>query len=113
MTDYCGNEFYPIEMDRLILMLHTAKPACFEYRFNLIMDTIQVIFYDKTGNRIGDAVCHAGSYGHEHGLIEIMGFGVRDENGEEEVLGYLTAEEVLNRAIKFVIEKDYGFEDKF
>lgn len=36
-----------------------------------------------------DAVCHEGSYGHERGLIEIM------SAFEEDVVGWLTAEEAL------------------
>lgn len=39
-----------------------------------------------------DAICHNGSYGHERGLIEVMGL---PQCGDD-VLGYLTAEEILN-----------------
>lgn len=38
-----------------------------------------------------DAICHEGSYGHERGLIEVMGL----PQCEGDVIGYLTAEEVL------------------
>lgn len=38
-----------------------------------------------------DAICHNGSYGHEKGLIEVMGLPQCDGD----VIGYLTAEEVL------------------
>lgn len=38
-----------------------------------------------------DAVCHKNSYGHENGLIEIMGL----PQCNDDVIGYLTAEEVL------------------
>lgn len=38
-----------------------------------------------------DAICHNGSYGHERGLIEVMGL---PQCGDD-VIGYLTAEEVL------------------
>lgn len=40
-----------------------------------------------------DAVCHAGSYGYEQGLLEIMGIICPDHD----VLGYLTAEDVIKR----------------
>lgn len=43
---------------------------------------------------VSDAVCHDGSYGREKGLLEIMGL-VEDE--EDDVEGYLTAEEVFMR----------------
>ena len=38
-----------------------------------------------------DAICHNGSYGHERGLIEVMGLPQCDND----VIGYLTAAEVL------------------
>lgn len=38
-----------------------------------------------------DAICHSGSYGHEKGLIEVMGL----PQCQDDVIGYLTAEEVL------------------
>lgn len=42
-----------------------------------------------------DAICHRGSYGHEKGLLEIMGSIVRNE--EDSVEGYLSAEDILSR----------------
>ena len=42
-----------------------------------------------------DAVCHSGSYGHEKGLLEIMGTIVQAV--EDDVEGWLTAEEILQR----------------
>lgn len=41
----------------------------------------------------GDIVCHGGSYGGKDGLWESMGF----DWDEEDVTGYLTAQEVINR----------------
>ena len=38
-----------------------------------------------------DAICHNYSYGHERGLIEVMGL----PQGGNDVIGYLTAAEVL------------------
>lgn len=43
-----------------------------------------------------DAICHSGSYGHERGLIEIMGSIVNPDAGDE-IEGYLTAEDILSR----------------
>jgi hypothetical protein len=42
---------------------------------------------------ICDAVCHSGSYGHEEGLLEIMGLTHNDDSVE----GWLTSEEVFDR----------------
>lgn len=42
-----------------------------------------------------DVICHYGSYGYEDGLLEVMGTPVlRDD---EDVCGYLTAENVIER----------------
>ena len=41
----------------------------------------------------GDIICHEGSYGGDDGLWESMGFDWDDED----VTGYLTAEEVIDR----------------
>ena len=43
-----------------------------------------------------DAICHSFSYGHEDGLLEIMGILVDKEVGDT-VEGCLTAEEILKR----------------
>ena len=42
-----------------------------------------------------DAICHRGSYGHEKGLLEIMGSIV--QNDDDDVEGYLSAEDILLR----------------
>ena len=53
-----------------------------------------------------DAVCHKDSYGHEEGLIEVMGCIVDDD--EDDVEGWLTAEEILAR----VDGEDYSEEEE-
>lgn len=58
-------------------------------------DGMQVC-YPSRENQVSDAVCHSGSYGHEHGLLEIMGLVNEDEVGDS-VEGWLTAEEVCAR----------------
>ena len=46
-----------------------------------------------------DAVLFPGSYGYEKGLIEICGSIVQNE--DDDVEGYLTAEEILSRVRPF------------
>ena len=43
---------------------------------------------------VSDAACHSGSYGHEKGLLEVMGLVDESEVGDS-VEGWLTAEEVF------------------
>lgn len=80
-------EKYSIEMDKLAEGLE-LKNIPFTYK-NLY-DGFQI----KTDN--WDAVCHGFSYGSDEGLLEIMG-DIVSEECEDEVEGYLTAEEILNR----------------
>lgn len=56
-----------------------------------------VIVYSND-KRIFDAICHYGSYGYHNGLLEIMGSIVSEEDGDQ-VVGYLTADDVVERII--------------
>ena len=50
-------------------------------------------WYPNQKRPVCDAICHWGSYGHQDGLIEIMGLTHNDDSVE----GYLTAEDVFTR----------------
>lgn len=54
----------------------------------------QIIVYDDKNTRLWDAICHHGSYGYEKGLLEIYGCICDD------VVGYLTADDVINKYLK-------------
>ena len=56
----------------------------------------QLIVYEN-GKRQWDAICHWGSYGHEDGLLEIMGSIVDFEEDGDSVVGWLTADDVIKR----------------
>lgn len=51
------------------------------------------VWYPNQECPICDAICHWGSYGHQTGLIEIMGL----THNNDTVEGYLNAEEVFSR----------------
>lgn len=57
----------------------------------------QIIIFDKDNKQICDAIYHFGSYGYEQNKLEIMGALTEEENEDDSVLGYLTAEEVFKR----------------
>lgn len=63
----------------------------------------QVIVYDNEGNRLWDAVINKGSYGSEKGLLEVMGSAIvkkvskMGNDDDDEVLGWLTADEILEK----------------
>ena len=52
------------------------------------------VCYPSKEKCVCDAVCHSGSYGHEQGLLEIMGLNT---DPTDDVEGWLTAEEVFKR----------------
>jgi hypothetical protein len=50
-------------------------------------------------NDVVDAICSEYSYGHDEGLLEIMGGLTEEEERWDSVKGYLTPEEVAKRFI--------------
>lgn len=59
-----------------------------EFSVKSFYDGIQIV----VGDWDWDAICHSGSYGHENGLIEVMGL----PQCQDDVIGWLTAEAILN-----------------
>lgn len=66
------------------------------FTFHPLHDGYQVVVDNpKTKEYLWDAVCHNFSYGHDEGLLEIMGTVV--DNEYDAVEGWLTAEDILAR----------------
>lgn len=61
----------------------------------------QIIVYEDMGYKIRswDAVCHYGTYGYEQGLLEIYGEIVHPMIDGDNVVGFLTADEIINKYI--------------
>ena len=99
-----------LEILKLKEMLEKAKIP-FEYHDNLFggykEPGYQIIIVGKNNKRLCDAVYHFGSYGHEQGLMEIMGALTKEEYEEDSVLGYLTADDVFKR-FKYCYEHNTG-----
>ena len=85
------NYDYMTELTKLATGL-TLKGIHFEFKTHF--DGGIIIVLDDNDNRIWDAICHSGSYGHEKLSLEIMGNIVNKTlSGEDDVEGYLTAGE--------------------
>lgn len=82
------NPIYRIEADKLVKGL-TENGV--EFYYYDCWDGVQIVCDGW------DAICHSGSYGHEQGLLEIMGTIVRADDDDDDVEGWLTAEEILQR----------------
>lgn len=63
-------------------------------------DVDQIIVFGEDGYHLWDAVCSRNSYGYELGLLEIMGSLVNVKEDGDEVVGYLTAQNVIERIEK-------------
>ena len=74
-----------------------------EFSTKSFCDGIQIV----VGDWDWDAICHNGSFGHENGLIEVMGL----PQCQDDVIGYLTAEDVLKMVDELIPETiDYDYE---
>ena len=78
-----------------------------DYSYTLVnlYDGDQAIIYTETGARFCDVICHRYSYGHERGLLEMMGIPV---NTEDNVKGYLTAKDCED-----IILGKYNWESRY
>ena len=83
---------YAFQILRLASMLQAAD---IPFEIRPLYEGYQIC-YPSINNRTSDAVCHGFSYGHETGLLEIMGL-VNEEEVGDSVEGWLTAEEVFER----------------
>lgn len=84
------------EMNKLIEMLNNANIP-FELTTDVFDNENNQVWYPSQKNRVCDVICHQGSYGGEKGLLEIMGLLTEEEAECDDVVGYLTAENVFNR----------------
>ena len=87
------------EMDKLIVMLCKAD---IPFDLAIHFGRPQVV-YPSIENHVCDAVLHWGSYGREKGLLEIM--GLVNEEVEDDVEGWLTAEEVFERIAEHYLKE--------
>lgn len=77
------------QVDKLIVMLETT-----DIPFTVTSNHGRPqVWYPDDKRPVCDAICHWGSYGHQTGLIKIMGLTHNDDSVE----GYLNADEVFAR----------------
>jgi hypothetical protein len=67
--------------------------------------------YPNSKNIKCSVICHHGSYGHEKGLLEIMGLLTKEESQQDNVIGYLTADDVYYRISNDYREEYYSKEN--
>ena len=99
------------EMNKLIQMLEQFEDTQEEYIFDLEKDDFGCyhILYPNSIIKECSVICNPLSYGHEEGLLEIMGLLTREESEDDDVVGWLTAEDVFKRIKKDWMENRYFY----
>lgn len=92
---------YRWELNKLMQGL-MERGICF--RFDTINNGGQITVLEND-NKVWDAVCHDGSYGHTVGALEVMGT-VIVTNTLDDVEGWLTADEILERVDRMIMEAE-------
>lgn len=84
------------EIFKLKDMLERAK---IPFKFSELMGGYHIVYPADGGECICSVIEHDGSYGREKDLLEIKGLltELEEETLEDDVLGYLTAEDVFQR----------------
>lgn len=85
-----------INQDEMMKLAFGLRDRGIEFSVKSFFDGIQIV----VGDFDWDAVCHSGSYGHENGLIEVMGL----PQCQDDVIGWLTAEDVLKMVDELIPE---------
>ena len=106
MESYCSEELDPnidfAEMDKLEQLLVEAD---IPYDKSRMFGGKQLQYPCKGETRVCSVILHKGSYGRSEGLLEIMGLLTDEELECDDVVGYLTADNVFSRIKKHWEEK--------
>lgn len=97
MTELDKLEAYLKKNSIVYRRIEDPHKALYEH-YEGFVERHQIIVYDRRGRRQWDAICQWGSYGYEEGLLEIYGNIVDRKKDGDDVVGYLTAREVIARA---------------
>ena len=89
------------ELDKLeeYLKEHNIPYEREDHEFDLNFNRHQIMIpgFGRPYEYEWDAICHRGSYGYEQGLLEIYGNLVDVETDGDSVVGWLTAQDVIDR----------------
>lgn len=87
------------EIERLVEMLDNANIP-YEITDDAMGNSDNQVWYPNYTENVCDVICHEYSYGGKDGYLEIMGLS---DNDEDDVMGWLTAEQVFEK-----IYEDYS-----
>lgn len=100
MSDFFFEAIVPQdnEFDVLTEMLDLMS---IEYETNSDNFIKRLSLRNKSAEQYLSVICGLGTYGAEEGLLEIMGLLTEEEQENDDVVGYLTAAEVLERILAY------------
>ncbi len=90
------------EIQKLAYMLACT---CIPYEATPLFNGLH-IEYPNHANCVCSVICHDGSYGHQDGLLEIMGLLTDEEAEFDAVKGWLEADEVFKRISAHYFHKE-------
>jgi hypothetical protein len=93
------------EYKEIVKLKEKLEEAKIPFEFSTLFDGYQICYpekntKDKEDVRECSVIEHYGSYGHSVDLLEIMGLLTEEESQDDDVLGYLSADEVFQRIKK-------------
>lgn len=93
------------EYKEIFKLKEKLEKAKIPFEFHKLFDGYQICYpeqntEDKEDVRECSVIEHYGSYGHSDDLLEIMGLLTEEESRDDDVLGYLSADEVFQRIKK-------------
>lgn len=68
----------------------------------------QIRVYNAKKEQLWDVICHTGSYGYEQGLLEVMNGNEQIVITSDGVMGYLTAQNIIDMLEKKVLLGKYN-----
>ena len=100
LENFRRNKRTPLDMTELNKLEKMLKDAGETVKRYAIDGGAQIVIY-RNGKRYWDALITKYSYGHQDGLLEIMGKPVVDEKKDgDRVAGWLTAKDIMERVRK-------------
>jgi hypothetical protein len=99
-----GRNFERIDLTQINLLEKGLKKLNIPFETTELFGGKQICYPDMK-NVTCSIICHPYSYGHEYGLLEIMGLLTEEEKIGDNVVGFLTAKDVLIRIFSDYVDE--------
>ena len=86
--------------NEILVLKDMLERAEIPFQFRNLYDGFQILYPENGEKNICSVIEHDGSYGREQDLLEIMGLLTDKELQNDDVVGFLSAENVFERIKK-------------